>query len=387
MRDTKRYQCFGLIFISGLSFHAANFPPHPSTVTFPMRLSIQSKLLVLGLMFAITSGLGNLNRGRRLCADESQIAGEERTLVDPKDNEQNKQDQENATDAATTSRFNLALKTGGGTQLWTDHCYRDGYRIQQNALTEHWRVLDPSDVRRGWGSEQQCHKILDKLKPNPRVLGKPKHYTVLLHGLMRTHHSMKPIATAMAKEGRPDVIRFAYASTRESIADHSAALKEVLEDLPANTQFSFVGHSMGNIVVRHLIGRLQQDDPKQLLGRCHSMVMLGPPNQGAAISRRLAPTGLYGWLTGQGGLELGPQWETFVTELATPPFPFMIIAGDVSGLPITNPLVDGSSDFVVSVDEAKLDGSESLEIVPVLHSFLMNDEKALKMTVKFLKEH
>ena len=144
---------------------------------------------------------------------------------------------------------------------------------------------------------------------------------------------------------------------------------------------------MGNIVVRHLIGRLQHDDPHHLLDRCHSMVMLGPPNQGAAISRLLAPTGLYGWLTGQGGLELGPQWETFVTELATPPFPFMIIAGDVSGLPITNPLVDGSSDFVVSVDEAKLDGSESLEIVPVLHSFLMNDDKSVEMTVKFLLEH
>ncbi len=100
---------------------------------------------------------------------------------------------------------------------------------------------------------------------------------------------------------------------------------------PPETQFSFVGHSMGNIVVRHLISDLQRDgDPHGVLDRCRSMVMLGPPNQGAAIARRLAPTGLYGILTGKGGLELGPDWEDFVQNLATPSFPFAIIAGDVS---------------------------------------------------------
>lgn len=162
-----------------------------------------------------------------------------------------------------------------------------------------------------------------------------------------------------------------------------------MEDLPSNSTFSFVGHSMGNIVVRHLIGQLQDDDSQQLLNRCCSMVMLGPPNQGAAISRRLAPTGLYGWITGQGGLELGPQWETFVEELATPPFPFLIIAGDVSNLsvPLKNPLIDGSSDFVVGVDEARLEGAESLETVPVLHSFLMNDPASIEMTVDFIEKH
>jgi len=285
-------------------------------------------------------------------------------------------------------KLNIPLKTGGGTQLWTDHCFRDGFRIQQQAFTGHWRLLDANDVRRGWGSRQHCEELLDDLAPRPAATEQAPHYFVLLHGLMRTHHSMKALDDELRKRGHSHVIRFSYASTRRSISDHSAALTEVLEDLPDNAKFTFVGHSMGNIVVRHAVGRLQREgDSKKLLPRCRSMVMLGPPNQGAAIARRLAPTGLYGLVTGKGGLELGPQWETFVNELATPPFPFMIIAGDISDAPLQNPLTDGAGDFVVSLDEAKLKGAEAIETVPVLHSFIMSDPTAIEKTIEFVETH
>ena len=168
---------------------------------------------------------------------------------------------------------------------------------------------------------------------------------------------------------------FAYASTRSSIGSHARALREVLEDYPQQTTFSFVGHSMGNIVIRHLLGDLERDgDPQGLLPRFRSMVMLGPPNQGSAIARRLAPTGLYGFLTGKGGLELGPEWKSFAENLATPDFPFAIIAGDISEKPIQNPLVAGSGDFVVTVEETELAGNQWLKTVPVVHSF--SDERS-----------
>ncbi|QDT01725.1 Alpha/beta hydrolase family protein [Rubripirellula lacrimiformis] len=306
-------------------------------------------------------------------------------------------------------RFNLPIKTGGGTQMWTDHAYRNGYRIQQHAWTGHWRLIDAGDVRRAWGTQEACESELDRLVPPPIIEHPPKsiqdaatptsatepsqsdpanHTVVLLHGLMRTRHSMKPLETAFNAAGITNVIRFSYASSRASIGDHAAGLRDVVEGMPADTQFSFVGHSMGNIVVRHLIADLERSgDPAKVLPRCRCMVMLGPPNQGAAIARRLAPTGIYGWVTGKGGLELGPQWKDFESKLSTPSFPFMIIAGDVSKAPIANPLVDGSSDFVVSLDEAKLQGAEQVQVVPVLHSFLMNDEQANQMTVDFVASH
>lgn len=297
-------------------------------------------------------------------------------------------------DATMNPRFNIPIKTGGGTQLWTDHINRDGYRIQQHALTGHWRLIDGNNIRQAWGAREACQAKLDQLHPRtqPTAEETPAHTIVMLHGLMRTRHCMKPLEERLLESSTEDqvveTIRFSYASTRNSIGDSATALREVLEDHDDATQFSFVGHSMGNIVVRHLIGDLQRDgDPQGILPRCRGMVMLGPPNQGAAIARRLAPTKLYGWVTGTGGLELGPEWDSFSKKLATPPFPFLIIAGDVSANLIQNPLVDGSGDFVVSLEEASLEGAEAIETFPVLHSFLMNDDAVTDRTLAFLASH
>ena len=84
-----------------------------------------------------------------------------------------------------------------------------------------------------------------------------------------------------------------YASTRGSIDAAAATVAEVISDLPQAAPLAFVGHSMGNIVTRRLIQRwVEADDPT--LHRCRAMVMLGPPNQGAAIARRLDAIGRVG---------------------------------------------------------------------------------------------
>jgi len=283
--------------------------------------------------------------------------------------------------------FNLAWKTGGGMQFWTDHIHRQGYRIQQNAVTGHWRLINPDNVRLSWGNRQTCQSVLDRKCPKTQNQDHPKSTVILLHGLMRTRGSMTSLEKALQNDSFPSVIRFSYASTRGSISEHAKALREVLENLPPDTDFRFVGHSMGNIVVRHLLGDLKKADANKILPRCKSMVMLGPPNQGATIAKRLAPTKVFGWITGKGGLELGPNWEELKNNLATPSFPFAIVAGDVSEQPIQNPLTDGSGDFVVSVEEAKLTGSQWIKTVPVLHSFLMDDQTVQSMTIEFLKKH
>ena len=61
--------------------------------------------------------------------------------------------------------FNVPLKTTGGTQWWTDFEVREGYRIQQNALTGHWRLLDASDVRQAWGKREACEAKLNQCCP------------------------------------------------------------------------------------------------------------------------------------------------------------------------------------------------------------------------------
>ncbi|MFG0290954.1 MAG: esterase/lipase family protein [Rhodopirellula sp. JB044] len=283
--------------------------------------------------------------------------------------------------------LNVPLPTIGGAQLWTDLENRSGYRLQRNALSGHCRVLDPNNIRRGWGNEAEAMELLDNLcgdVPDPSA----KPTAVLIHGLMRTDASMKSLEKALRADGYDHVIRFGYASTRSGLAESAAALRRVLEGQHPETEFCFVGHSMGNIVTRHMIGDLQRDgDPANLLPRCRAMVMLGPPNHGAVIARRLAATGIFGLVAGPGAMELGTGWADVESKLATPPFPFAIVAGKVEPGPIRNPLVEGDSDFVVGLEEAKLDGALETHEVPVLHSFLMNDTDCQKWTIDFLDSH
>lgn len=55
------------------------------------------------------------------------------------------------------SRFapNLPFPTAGGGELWATLADWWGWRVQENVLTGHVRILDPEDVRKAWGPEEQ----------------------------------------------------------------------------------------------------------------------------------------------------------------------------------------------------------------------------------------
>ena len=279
--------------------------------------------------------------------------------------------------------LNLKLPTLGGKQIWTDHVWRDGWSVQQNVMTGHWRVLDPSNVRHAWGSRAACDAFLQQQDLSGEIEG--NRTILLLHGLMRSAASMDELAESLSDTLEVPIINFEYASTRDSIGEHAAALRELVAGLPADTRLSFVGHSMGNIVIRHAIGDWQRAGDQATLNRIEQVVMLGPPNQGAAIARQLSKYSVFGWVTGQAGMELGPQWADFEEKLAVPPCPFGIVAGHLPESNFQNPLVDGASDFVVGVDEAHLAGEADFLEVPCLHSFLMDDADVQQAVANFMR--
>ncbi len=278
---------------------------------------------------------------------------------------------------------NLKLPTMGGKQLWTDYRWYHGWKLQKNWVTGHWRLIDPSNIRHAWGSRESCIKVLDNIKSADAT---PPHDQVilLLHGLFRSSRSMAGMGKYLSESGLGEPILVEYASTRASITDHAQAIREIIENLPGKPKINVVAHSMGNIVFRHAVGDWQREDPSRALTRINRMVMLGPPNQGAHIARHLGKLKLFEIIAGKGGMELGPAWAQLEDKLATPPFPFAIVAGRLDDAPITNPLVEGASDFVVGIEEARLPGSTEMLEVPVVHSFLMDDPRVQAATYNFL---
>ena len=82
---------------------------------------------------------------------------------------------------------------------------------------------------------------------------------------------------------------------------------------------------------------------------------------------------------------MGVEWKKFENKLATPDFQFAIIAGGKNNDKGYNPLLPGDNDATISVDSTKLAGARDFIVVPVIHSFIMNDASVQKLTLEFLR--
>lgn len=49
---------------------------------------------------------------------------------------------------------NFPLRTAGGHVWWRTLDERFGWKLQQNVLTEHFRILDLANVRQAWSMEK-----------------------------------------------------------------------------------------------------------------------------------------------------------------------------------------------------------------------------------------
>ena len=128
-----------------------------------------------------------------------------------------KQIRSDSTGIEDSRKWFIPIPTFGGLQVWTDFSYRQGYRIQHNAVTDNWRLLDGNDRRRMWGTREQCEAFLNKVSKHSESEFSRQHCVVLIHGLMRTKHSMTPLQKVLQKECDCEIVSFTYASTRGKI--------------------------------------------------------------------------------------------------------------------------------------------------------------------------
>ncbi len=280
----------------------------------------------------------------------------------------------------------MRLPTLGGKQFWTDHLVCGEYRIQQNAITGLFRLLDPHNRKVAGGDFERCRSELRKLQLADKVPPPTKTVVLMLHGLGRSRSSMKKLAKAVHDATGWTVMTMEYASTRKPINDHVDALDSVLRNLPADT-IHLVAHSLGNIVIRRYLKT--RTDPKtgvQGDPRIGRIVMIGPPNQGAALARMFENIKPFEWIAGKSGLELASDAEAFNRELAIPKVPFAIIAGSAFASRGGNPLIPGPDDLVVGVAETKLPGAAGFLVVPHTHTWLMDKKPVQQATARFLKE-
>ncbi len=287
-----------------------------------------------------------------------------------------------------TGYLNLPMKTLGGAQFWTDVRYAGKWRIQQNSETNHCRLLNQNNFRQAWGNRLHCDQKLNQAIANRRTQLNSGKLVIVLHGLIRTSGSMSAMAKFLEEKDGYSTINFQYASTRKSVGDHAMALRSLIDNLgPKVTEIYFVGHSLGNIVVRrYLADTFNPETGVQGDPRIKRIVMIGPPNQGSAMAQVLKKSFLFHTIAGVSGAELSRTWDQLAPTLATPKVEFGIIAGgQASEKNLSNFVLNGPDDFTVSVEEAKLPGASDFLVRPLLHSTMMHKPVTLNATFSFLE--
>lgn len=280
---------------------------------------------------------------------------------------------------------NVATATLGGTQFWSDELVFHDWRIQRHVTTSHCRLLDDRNVRRAWGSFEQCQARLEELKRELDLPPLKGQAVVTLHGIIRSRSVMEGLGDYLEDEGDFTVLNVSYASTRRTLDEHAASLACVLENLEGVEEVHFVCHSLGNLVLRRYLGEADAETPQwQVDSRIERIVMLAPPNQGAKLAEKFKNNKLVGLIWGPCCKQLANDWPALEKQLAIPTQEFGIIAGGQGDEDGANPLVEGDDDLVLSIEETRLPGARDFSIVNRLHGQLMDDEQVREQTLTFL---
>jgi hypothetical protein len=193
--------------------------------------------------------------------------------------------------------------------------------------------------------------------------GDRRELVFLVHGMGRTPLSMWLLGRRLQRAGYR-VAHFGYLSTTGTVGDLGAALGRRAEQATGEApRVHFVGHSLGNIIVRWTLAHARPP-------RAARVVMLAPPNQGAAAADRWARW--IGWVMPPiHELRTGPESAARALRL-----PDEVEVG----------IIAGGRDGKVRVGETHLDGARDHAVVPGFHTFIMNRADVHRLICAFLRD-
>lgn len=220
---------------------------------------------------------------------------------------------------------------------------------------------------------------------------------LLIHGLARTSLSLAGLELRL-RQAQMQPEHFGYAAFAEPFDRIVERLCLRLQAMAAQGPYGVVAHSLGGLLTRAALRHLPQPPAH--------IVMLGTPNQRPRLAVHAWKAPPFRWFTGQCGFKL--TCLEFFAQLPLPQSPYTIIAGTAGPQGPWSPFGREPNDGIVALSETRLTAcsglgrsgdqlqpapaqlpftpAETLVMLPVWHTFMMNDAAVQRAVVEALNK-
>jgi len=186
---------------------------------------------------------------------------------------------------------------------------------------------------------------------------------ILIHGMGRTPVSQLLLARRLRLHGFR-VHLFGY-STLQPFDTSLTRLVSRVRRLASDEPFILVGHSLGCVLIRAALPRLEPLRPV-------ACFFLAPPSKVTKAARFFAKNALYRMLTRDSGQLLAS--EAFMGSLPLPTVPVRVYAGTGGYRGRFSPFHPEENDGILALSETPLSYGAEIVRVPAVHTFIMNSE-------------
>jgi hypothetical protein len=188
---------------------------------------------------------------------------------------------------------------------------------------------------------------------------------LLVHGLWRTPLSFLLLVKRLRGWGYQTEL-FGYAAVAQGYDAIVSRLIERLERLARAGPYAVIGHSLGGVLLRSALSHLTCSQPEHF-------VMLGTPNRPPRLAQILGVRWVYRRIMGECGANLSSR--LFYAGLPLPSVPYTIVAGTAGPRGRWSPFGYEPNDGIVAVSETRILDDDPLVLLPVTHTFMMNNAR------------
>jgi pimeloyl-ACP methyl ester carboxylesterase len=263
--------------------------------------------------------------------------------------------------------------------VWQDEFLNAGWRIQKHFYQGNARLVDAKNMMRAQGTVAACKEAFDYLRSyEERIVPRSPRLVLLLHGLGSTPEVMHLLKRAIEVDGF-EVMTVTYPTTEQGVQPNADGVERVLKSLEGYSEVSIVAHSLGGLITRSALSRPSfATFPVPV----KNVVMLGTPNQGAALAgafRTIARAAVT-----SAANDLLPERARQIGSIPAS-VRFGVIAGGRGGRVGYNPLLLGDNDSVVRTEETKTANMDEWIVMPVFHTQMTVDAPTILAVRRFLR--